>query len=52
LFGTKIRLAAYGGLRLGEQNGLRAIAVFFEYGYVHVNGSRTTPRHATGFRAP
>lgn len=27
LFGTKIRVAGFGGLRLGEQNGLRAIDV-------------------------
>lgn len=52
LFGTKIRVAGYGGLRLGEQNGLRAIDVFFEHGYVHVNGVWTTPRHAAGFRGP
>ena len=52
LFGTKIRVAAYGGLRLGEQNALRAIDVFFDHGYVHVNGSWTTPRHAPGFRGP
>lgn len=52
LFGTKIRVAAYGGLRLGEQNGLRAIDVFFDRGYVQVNGSWTTPRGAPGFRGP
>ena len=52
LFGTKIRVAAYGGLRLGEQNGLRAIDVFFERGYVQVNGSWITPRHSDGFRGP
>ncbi|WP_277211987.1 hypothetical protein [Isoptericola croceus] len=52
LFGTKIRVAGFGGLRLGEQNALRAIDVFFDRGYVHVNGSWTTPRHATGFRGP
>ena len=28
LFGTKIRVAGFGGLRLGEQNALRAIDVF------------------------
>lgn len=32
LFGTKIRVAGFGGLRLGEQNGLRAIDVFFDRG--------------------
>ncbi|TYL50035.1 tyrosine-type recombinase/integrase [Nocardioides sp. BGMRC 2183] len=52
LFGTKIRVAAYGGLRLSEQNGLRAIDVFFDRGYVQVNGSWTAPRHAPGFRGP
>lgn len=52
LFGTKIRVAGYGGLRLGEQNALRTIDVFFDRGYVHVNGSWTTPRHSPGFRGP
>lgn len=52
LFGTKIRVAGFGGLRLGEQNGLRAIDVFFEHGYVQVNGSWTTPRNTPGFRGP
>jgi hypothetical protein len=52
LFGTKIRVAGFGGLRLGEQNALRAIDVFFERGYVHVNGSWITPRRQSGFRGP
>ncbi|HET7385494.1 MAG TPA: hypothetical protein VFJ19_02370 [Nocardioidaceae bacterium] len=52
LFGTKIRVAGFGGLRLGEQNGLRAIDVFFQHGYVHVNGSWITPRGQAGFRGP
>lgn len=52
LFGTKIRVAGFGGLRLGEQNALRAIDVFFDRGYVHVNGAWVTPRHADGFRGP
>ena len=52
LFGSKIRVAGYGGLRLGEQNGLRAIDVFFDRGFVLVNGSWTTPRHSDGFRGP
>ncbi|KQW45962.1 hypothetical protein ASC77_18815 [Nocardioides sp. Root1257] len=52
LFGTKIRVAGFGGLRLGEQNGLRVIDVFFDRGYVHVNGSWTTPRGQAGFRGP
>ncbi len=49
LFGTKIRVAGVGGLRLGEQNALRAIDVFFEHGYV---GSWITPRGQAGFRGP
>ncbi len=52
LFGTKIRVAGFGGLRLGEQNALRAIDVFFDRGYVHVNGSWITPRRVPGFRGP
>jgi hypothetical protein len=52
LFGTKIRVAGFGGLRLGEQNGLRTIDVFFERGYVQVNGSWITPRHSDGLRGP
>ena len=52
LFGTKIRVAGFGGLRLGEQNALRAIDVFFDRGYVHVNGSWITPRGQAGFRGP
>ena len=52
MFGTKIRIAGFGGLRLGEQNGLRAIDIFFERGFVQVNGSWITPRHSVGFRGP
>jgi len=52
LFGTKIRVAGFGGLRLGEQNALRAIDVFFDRGYVHVNGSWITPRRVPGSRGP
>jgi hypothetical protein len=52
LFGTKIRVAGFGGLRLGEQNALRAIDVFFDRGYAHVNGSWITPRGQAGFRGP
>ena len=52
LFGTKIRVAGFGGLRLGEQNALRATDVFFDRGYVHVNGSWITPRRQAGFRGP
>jgi integrase len=52
--GSQIRLAAYGGLRLGEQLGVRAIDVDFERGVVSVNGSWTQPRaaDATPFRGP
>lgn len=54
LFGAQIRLAGYGGLRLGEQLGLRAIDVFFDRGVVNVNGSWTQPRaaDAPAFRGP
>ncbi len=52
LFGTKIRVAGFGGLRLGEQNALRAIDVFFDRGYVHLNGSWITPGGQVGFRGP
>lgn len=54
LFGTQIRLAGYGGLRLGEQLGLRAIDVSFDRGVVDVNGSWTQPRagDAPAFRGP
>jgi hypothetical protein len=45
-------VAGFGGLRLGEQNALRAIDVFFDRGYVHVNGSWITPRGQLGFRGP
>jgi hypothetical protein len=50
LFGTKIRVAGYGGLRLGEQNALRAIDIFFNRGHVSVNGSWTQPREADAKR--
>lgn len=39
-------------LRPGEQNALRAIDVLIEHGYVHINGSWTTPRTGPGFRGP
>lgn len=52
LFGTKIRVAGFGGLRLGEQNGLRAIDLYFDRGYAHVNGAWITPRRQPGFRGP
>lgn len=51
-FGTKIRVAGFGGLRLGEQDGLRAIDVFFGRGYAQVNGRWITPRYSPGFRGP
>lgn len=44
LLGAQIRLAGYGGLRLGEQFALRAVDVFFDRGLVAVNGSWTQPR--------
>lgn len=52
LFGTKIRVAGYGGLRLGEQNGLRAIDIFFDRGWTQIHGSWSVPRHSSGFRGP
>jgi hypothetical protein len=54
LLGTQIRVAGYGGLRLGEQLGLRAIDVFFDRGVVSINGSWTQPRIADSppFRGP
>lgn len=54
LLGTQIRLAGYGGLRLGEQFALRAIDVFFDRGLVSVSGSWTQPRErdCPPFRGP
>jgi hypothetical protein len=52
LFGSKIRVGGFGGLRLGEQNGLRAIDLFFDRGYAHVNGAWVTPRNSPGYRGP
>lgn len=54
LFGTKIRIAGYAGLRLGEQNALRPIDVYFESNRVFVNGSWTHPRQQDQacFRGP
>jgi len=43
LFGTKIRVAGFGSPRLGGQNALRAIDVFIDHGYAHVNGPWITP---------
>jgi len=48
LLGTQIRVAGYGGLRLGEQLALRAIDVSFEDGWLFVNGSWVTPRRQDG----
>lgn len=45
-------MAGFGGLRFGDQNGLCAIDVFFDRGYVHVNSSWITPRGEAGFRGP
>lgn len=54
MLGTQIRVAAYAGLRLGEQLGLRPLDVFFDRGVVSVNGSWTQPRLADSspFRGP
>lgn len=54
LLGAQIRLAAYVGLRLGEQLGLRAIDLDFERSVVSINGSWTQPRatDAPAFRGP
>lgn len=54
LFGTQIRVGAYGGLRLSEQHGLRAVDVFFDRGVLSVNGSWTQPRQqdSVPFRGP
>jgi hypothetical protein len=54
LLGTQIRVAGYGGLRLGEQLGLRAIDVFLDRGVVSINASWTQPRFADSppFRGP
>lgn len=54
MLGLQIRVAAYGGLRLGEQLGLRSIDVHFDRGVVSVNGSWTQPRalDSEPFRGP
>jgi len=54
LLGTQIRVAGYGGLRLGEQLGLRAIDIFLDRGVVSINASWTQPRLADcpPFRGP
>jgi integrase len=54
LLGPQIRVAGYGGLRLGEQLALRAIDVHFDRGVVSVNGSWTQPRayDSPPFRGP
>ncbi|MHB2023231.1 MAG: hypothetical protein ACYCO3_07880 [Mycobacteriales bacterium] len=54
LLGTQIRVAGYGGLRLGEQLGLRAVDVFLDRGVISINGSWTQPRLADcpPFRGP
>ena len=49
LFGTKIRVAGFGGLRLGEQNALRAIDVFFDR--LRHRDSATTAAYANALRA-
>ncbi|MFE4001472.1 hypothetical protein ACFX43_22085 [Nocardioides sp. YIM B13467] len=52
--GTRYRVAGYGGLRLGEQLGLRAVDVYFDEGCIFVNGSWTQPRSQDSppFRGP
>ena len=52
--GTRYRVAGYGGLRLGEQLGLRAVDVYLDEGNLSVNGSWTQPRtiDAPAFRGP
>lgn len=52
--GTRCRVAGYGGLRLGEQLGLRAVDVYLDEGCVFVNGSWIQPRGADSppFRGP
>lgn len=54
MLGTQIRVAGYGGLRLGEQLGLRAVDMFLERSIVSVNGSWTQPRliDSAPFRGP
>ena len=53
VLGTRYLVAGYGGLRLGEQLGLRAVDAFLDEG-VPVNGSWTQPRGAGSppFRGP
>lgn len=52
--GTRYRVAGYGGLRLSEQLGLRAVDVYLDDGCIFVNGSWTQPRGADSapFRGP
>ena len=52
--GTKYRIAGYGGLRSGEQHALRPWDIYFDEGYVFVNGSWTQPRRdkKPAFRGP
>jgi len=45
-------IRGFGGLRLGEQNGLRAIDLFFYRGYAQVNGAWVMPRKSPGYRGP
>lgn len=51
---TRYRVAGYGGLRLSEQLGLRAIDVYLDEGSVFVNGTWTQPRgkDSPPFRGP
>lgn len=52
--GTMTRVGGYGGLRSGEQFGLRAVDLFLSDGWVYVNGSWTQPRAEDSgpFRGP
>lgn len=52
--GSRYRVAGYGGLRLGEQLGMRAVDVYLDEGSIFVNGSWTQPRGADSppFRGP
>ncbi|MBT9254423.1 hypothetical protein KMZ32_01785 [Phycicoccus sp. MAQZ13P-2] len=43
-YGTLLRVAGYGGLRLAEQLGLRAVDIFPDQGWLEVNGSWVDPR--------
>lgn len=52
LFGTKIRVAGFGGLRLGEQNDFGRSTSFSIADTSTLTGCWVTPRHAPGRRGP